>query len=55
MVTFSLTSLQYIEDLIASFTVSKFLGSEPVLVVHYVMWILLMLVVLVRGPEVYHC
>ena len=49
MVTFSSTSQQYIEDLNASFTVSKFRGSEPVLVVHYVLWVLLILVVLLES------
>jgi len=52
MVTFSHMSLQFIEDLSSTFTVFKFLGSEPVLVVHYVMWVLLILVLLLKSQAV---
>jgi len=42
-------SLQFVEDLISTFTVFKFLGSELVLVVLYVMWVLLILALLLKS------
>jgi len=52
MVTFSHMSQQFIGVLCSAFTVFKFLGSEPVLVVHYVMWVLLILVLLLKSQAV---